>query len=485
MEKRPNIVMLVADQMRADTLHHLGNPASQTPNLDRLAREGVSFADAYCQNPVCVPSRCSFMTGWYPHTKGHRTMHFLLERDDSNLLKEMTDDGYHVYWVGRNHFIPEDQTERKAECCEELFKGVTDTDETIHGYCGKSIEDIRGDEDYYSLMKGRMDPEKAKNTLDPVLMEHVLGLIRGGKLKEPFCIYIAIIFPHPPYECEEPWYSLIDRSKVLPARPKVDTLKDKPSMLHGIYEKANIKSYSEEKFREIRAVYLGMTARVDDQMGRLMSALKEEGYYDDTNIVFFADHGDYTGDYGITEKTQNTFENPLTNVPLIIKPARGIEVKPRVTHALTELIDIGATLSDLCGFPIRYHQFGKSLRKVLAGEEEHRDAVFCEGGRVHGETQAMESVRSEESIYWPRISTQCEEGPQHTKAVMVRMGQYKYVFRLYETDEFYDLENDPLECDNAVWRPEYQGQIMKMKERMLRFFVETRDFVPNRKDKNR
>ena len=74
MEKQ-NIIMFVADQMRSDSLHHLGNKASITPNLDQIVNEGVSFENAYCQNPVCVPSRCSFLTGLYPHTTGHRTMH--------------------------------------------------------------------------------------------------------------------------------------------------------------------------------------------------------------------------------------------------------------------------------------------------------------------------------------------------------------------------------------------------------------------------
>ena len=80
MSNKPNIVWFVADQMRCDSMAHMGNPAASTPNLDALAQEGVSFTNAYCQNPVCVPSRCSFLTGWYPHTMGHRTMHYMMRR---------------------------------------------------------------------------------------------------------------------------------------------------------------------------------------------------------------------------------------------------------------------------------------------------------------------------------------------------------------------------------------------------------------------
>ena len=102
MSERPNIVYFAADQMRADTLHHLGNPASHTPNLDALAKEGVSFRNAFCQNPVCVPSRCSFLTGLYPHTTGHRTMHFLQDPQEPNILRTMKENGYEVIWCGRN-----------------------------------------------------------------------------------------------------------------------------------------------------------------------------------------------------------------------------------------------------------------------------------------------------------------------------------------------------------------------------------------------
>ena len=92
MAKKENIFLFVADQMRSDSLHHLGNEASITPNLDQLLEDGISYENAYCQNPVCVPSRCSFLTGLYPHTTGHRTMHYLQKEYEPNILKEMKND---------------------------------------------------------------------------------------------------------------------------------------------------------------------------------------------------------------------------------------------------------------------------------------------------------------------------------------------------------------------------------------------------------
>ena len=126
MEKRPNIVYFVADQMRNDSLHHMGCEASITPNLDALLEEGVSFENAYCQNPVCVPSRCSFMTGLYPHTTGHRTMHYLQDEDEPNFLRTMKKNGYEVIWVGRNDIVPGDRS--KEDYCDVYFDGIINED---------------------------------------------------------------------------------------------------------------------------------------------------------------------------------------------------------------------------------------------------------------------------------------------------------------------------------------------------------------------
>ena len=120
---------------------------------------------------------------------------------------------------------------------------------------------------------------------------------------------------------------------------------------------------------------------------------------------------------------------------------------------------------------------------MLAGDNIHRDAVFCEGGRIHGEQQAMERGHGPDSLYWPRLSTQCLEGPEHTKAVMAREQRYKYVYRLYEDDQLFDLEEDPQELVNLAKLPEYRETALRLQQRILRFLVETGDFVPNRRDK--
>lgn len=492
MSKKPNIVLFVADQMRNDSLHHMGNDAAVTPHLDHLLEEGISFENAYCQNPVCVPSRCSFLTGLYPHTTGHRTMHYLQRHEDEpNILKEMKDNGYEVIWIGRNDVIPGDKV--KTPYCDEYYDGISFENNRDNpkspflpmGYQKEITEEEIQDDNFYSFYIGKLKDSEGYGKQDWNCIQSALDYIdRKSKdpQSKPFFLYCTISFPHPPYACEDPWYSMIDRSLVPQRRPSIATLQDRASMLYSIESKQNLQNWSEERFTELRATYLAMVSRFDHQFGMICDKLKEHHLYDDTNIIVFSDHGDYTGDYNITEKVQNCFENPISNIPLLIKPAQNLKVKPRKTKALAELLDLPATIADMCNIQLSYTQFGKSLVHVIAGDEQHKDAVFCEGGRIHGEVQAMEKGHGPTSPYWPRLSTQSSEGPEHTKALMCRMGNIKYTMRLYEKDELYDLNQDPLELHNQIDNPKYRDIILKFKERILYYYMETGDFVPQGRD---
>ena len=106
---KPNLVLFVSDHLRRDALRHMGNEAAYTPNFDQMAtEEGVSFKGVFCQNPVCVPSRCSFLSGRYPHVGGFRTMHHLQGPEDQNLLAELKKNGYHIYFGGKNDVFRND-----------------------------------------------------------------------------------------------------------------------------------------------------------------------------------------------------------------------------------------------------------------------------------------------------------------------------------------------------------------------------------------
>ena len=499
MKKQPHIIIFNPDQWRGEALGHLGNPAVQTPNLDRLAREdGVSFRSAFCQNTVCTPSRCSFMTGWYPHVRGHRTMYHMLhpERDEPNLLKILKDNGYHVWWGGKNDLAPGQQP--LDPYCHEHFR-QTAADFTRWGLTpreGSHAGDLAwrgepGGDNYYSFLKGRLDKgqDEIYGDGDWAKVLGAIDRIRSHDQEKPLCLYLPLNYPHPPYCVEEPWYSLTDRDKLPRRALHPEGWTGKPSILKGICEGQGLEGWSEDRWAELRATYYGMCARTDHQFGLLVEALREAGMYADSAIFVFSDHGDFTGDYGLVEKTQNTFEDCLSRVPFLIKPPAGVPVKPRISEALVELVDFSATVYALTGIEPGYDSFGRSLLPLLAGETDtHRDATFCEGGRRLGETQAMEressSAGGTKGLYSPRLRLQTnDEGVFHTKAAMCRTKTHKYVYRLYEQDELYDLVADPLEERNVIGEPAYRDIVSALKERLLRWYAETADVVPHQTDK--
>ena len=489
MTDRSHIVIFNPDEWRGDVLGHMGNPAAVTPMLDEwMQTEAVSFRNAYCQNPVCTPSRCSFLTGWYPHVHGHRTMHYMLQPDEPMLLKTLKDNGYFVWWGGKNDVVPA-QNDFDAYC-DVKYKPDPPQLPPL-GYPPRA--EWRGELDsdmYYSFYYGRIDKapgEPYYYNYDWAMTLGAVHAIRNAPKDRPLCFYLPLLYPHPPYAVEDPWYSMIDHSKLSPRTRSPENWTGKPATLKGIAERQHLQTWTEDRWSELRATYYAMCARVDHQFSLILDALREAHIYDNTAIFFFSDHGDFAGDYGLVEKTQNTFEDCLTRVPLLIKPPASIPIKLGIRDALVELIDVPATIEAMTGIVPRHSHFGRSLLPLLTGEsEEGRDAVFCEGGRLHGETQAMElesiSAQNPQGLYWPRLSLQRSEGPEHGKATMCRTKDFKYVRRLYESDELYDLRSDPSELQNRIDDPSLAEVLAQLKERMLTFYQETCDVVPHHAD---
>ncbi|MBL4702257.1 MAG: sulfatase-like hydrolase/transferase, partial [Phycisphaeraceae bacterium] len=209
VNRKPNIVIFNPDQYRGDVLAHMGNPAAVTPNLDRFATEdGVSFRNAFCQSPICTASRCSFMSGWYPHTRGHPTMLHMMHKDEPVLLKTLKDNGYYVWWGGKNDLVPaqdgfDDYCTVKYEPAES--PGAKHTIDTMDRRRGSMDSDT-----YYSFFVGKLDhtPGYDRNADDDwALVDGALEMIRNYKGDKPFCLYLPLSYPHPPYAIDEPWFS--------------------------------------------------------------------------------------------------------------------------------------------------------------------------------------------------------------------------------------------------------------------------------------
>lgn len=484
MKKRPHIIIFNPDEMRADTMGHMGNPAASTPFLDQFAaREAVSFRNAVCQNPVCVPSRCSFFTGLYPHVNGHRTMAHLLRPHESSLFSELKDSGYYVWMNARNDLVAAQYEGLMARHATEIFYGG-DAPKAP----GLENPGIRGAMDgkyFYSHYEGRLRLDEAGRNYsrDDEVVDAAIERLTHPVDDRPMCIFLGLMYPHTPYAVEEPYYSRIDRSQ-LPKRIKPEECDGKPKMEQRLRDLQHMQDYTEAEWDELRAVYLGMCSKIDDQFRRLCDALKQAGIYDDCAIFFLSDHGDFAGDYGLPEKAQNCFEDCLVKVPFLVKPPKGEPIDPGISDSLVELVDFYATAMEYAGVTPDHTHFGRSLKPVLGNKaQEIRDYVFCEGGRMPGETHCDESHINGPNgspptfVYWPRQTAQREDDT-HCKGTMIMDHRYKYISRVAGNDEFYDLQKDPGERHNAFEDPAYAPVILKMQREQLRWYQATCDIVP-------
>lgn len=481
MSRKPDIIVINPDQMRSDSLHHLGNAASYTPNLDALAQEGVSFSNAFCQNPVCVPSRCSFMTGKYPHTSGHRTMSYLLRQDEDNLYRILKNNGYYVWTSGRGDCLSGHDSKWLKECTSEIYNK-----------CGKKAKDEgRGSKDekrYLSFYRGEItnvDDDGVCRDNDWVWTKGCEDLIKKAKSDKPIFAFLGLNNPHPPYHAEKKYLDLIDENLIPSPKSPSKPEDGKPSMEYELCESLGIGDWDEENLRTLRKTYLAQCAKIDDLTGKVIKALKDTGRYDNAAIFFFSDHGDFTADYGIPEKAQNLFNDCLVKVPLIVKLPKAMETDSGVNSNPVELIDFFATVLDITDSQANHTHFGRSLKETIAHKDVSvRDYVCSEGGRLQGEQHCTEEVENYFGVvadeYAPRIGIQQKNGPQHTKAVMIRTKEYKYVMRLYENDEFYVLSKG--EEKNEINNPEYTDIIGDLRSKLLEWFLETCDSVPKDKD---
>ena len=209
--KRPNIVIFNPDEMRWDALGHMGvNPAARTPYLDEFARtEAVSFSDAYCQNPVCCPSRCSFFTGLYPHVRGHRTMQHLLHQDESSMFSELKAAGYHVWMNDRNDLVAGQIPGLVESHADVIYSAKKDPRVTSPDHGKPVIANIRGKQGskfYYSHYLGRLttDAEGKCYNNDDACVDECIRVMGEGAGSKPMVAFLGLLYPHCPYGVEEP-----------------------------------------------------------------------------------------------------------------------------------------------------------------------------------------------------------------------------------------------------------------------------------------
>ncbi len=476
--KKPHIIILNPDEMRSDTLGHLGNKASSTPRLDQFANEdAVSFRNAYCQNPVCVPSRCSFFTGLYPHVHGHRTMQYLLHENESSLFSELKDAGYYVWMNARNDLIAGQIEGLEQKHADEVFYGKMKR--------GQKRTPVNHDQsDLYLHYEGIGEIPSHDYDDTAAACERILNWKDQDK---PLCLFLGWINPHVPYVTDKEHYDRV-RPDLMKERIRFQETSGKSEMIGRLREYTGGDQCPEEKWQEIRRIYLAQCSLIDDYFGMVCDALKQAGMYDDSAIFFLSDHGDFTGDYDLPEKAQNTFEDCLSKVPLMIKAPKGYQTDPGITDSLAELVDFYATALEYAGAASGHDHFGRSLQPVVEDRRSSvRDYVHCEGGRNPGEEHCDEwhaggpQGPKESDAYWPKKTAQKIDSA-HEKAAMVFDGRYKYVHRLSGRDELYDLVNDEGERTNIIATAPAE-KLNELKNEILSWYQSTCDVVPHSYDR--
>ncbi|HEX2849057.1 MAG TPA: sulfatase-like hydrolase/transferase [Acidimicrobiales bacterium] len=466
-DSRRNLVLFMPDQLRADAVGAFGNPVAHTPAMDALAARGTTFTNAFSQHSVCSPSRASMLTGWYPHVTGKRTLTNLIKPWEPNLLRYLHDDGYHVAWVGQRG--------------DTFAPGVTEVSCDFYGWTVRPTmlhHPIPYPPEHHlarAFYAGRRPADGPVLDFDEAAVITAEEIV--ADLPEPWVLFVALVFPHPPFEVEDPWFSLHDRpSMPLPAAPPEGP---EPRFMTEIRRRYGTERVTPGEWQEIIATYYGMVSRVDDQLRRVTEAVDRAGSADRTVTMLFTDHGEYLGDYGLVEKFPSGVHDCLLRNPLIIA-GPGVR-EGAVCDDLVELVDLLPTCLELAGVEPTHTHFGRSLVPALSGsagaaDEVGRDAAYAEGGFTPAERHLMES-----GVGFPydlKIAIQHEDEAAAGKCVAMRTREWTYVHRLYDTDELYDRAADPRETSNLVDRPDLAPVVADLRSRLLDWLVETSDVIP-------
>ncbi len=460
---RPNFLIFIPDQLRADAVGAFGASVAKTPHLDALAARGVHFTNTFTQHSVCSPSRVSFWTGLYPHTRGRRTLTDLIRPDEPNLLRYLKEDGYYVTHIGQrgDTFAP-GATELAVH---DYGFVVPSTVNTFGRMAGSAMATAMPRTFYVGLDE---DADAIDN--DEAMALSAIEWL-GDAPEQPWAMVLPLFAPHCPFLVSEPWFSMYDRTK-MPGRA-AHASGHEPAYMQLVRETWGLEQVTDAQWRDIQAVYYGMVSRMDDQFGRIMAALDANGLREDTVVIFFTDHGEYLGDFDLVEKWPSGMHEVLTRDPLIISGPT--LQQDSSSDALVEMVDLMPTVLELAEVSPTETHFGRSLVPLLRGEtQEHRDFAFTEGGFLASEELAFESPQPPYDL---KGKVQHDHPEAVGRCVAVRDQAWTYVWRMYEACELYSRIDDPHEEHNLAALPEHADRIAHMHQALLDWLLRTSDVM--------
>lgn len=451
--QKPNILWICTDQQRYDTIHALGNEHIRTPNLDRLVETGTAFEHAYCQTPICTPSRGSFLTGMYPSTV-HACINGSDHWDEAAPLitKTLADAGYDCALAGKLHLSSAMAHEPERRPRDDGYRRFWYS-HAPHQGIGKGnqytdwLESIGQD---YKKLKKKYGYIPAKWHQTTWCADRAIEFMKEQR-DGPWLFSVNIYDPHGPFD---PPQKYVDRFDIdnLPGPRFRDSDIAAQKRFDGINYKGRAGDTLNRQGKERQAKYWAQIELIDENVGRMLDALEETAQRENTIIIFTSDHGDMTGDHGLVAKGCR-FYDPLVRVPLIFSWPGRFKAGLR-SDALVELTDIVPTLLEVNGLDVPDRIQGRSLLPIIEGRADphkHRDFV--------------------RSVFY-RVT----EGPQ-SYATMLRTRKHKIVnYHGHDPGELFDLEKDPYEFDN-LWEDnayaDVRFDLMKKSFDALAFAVDT------------
>ena len=471
---QPNILFIISDQHNAKVLGHKGHPDAKTPNLDRLAREGVRFENAITQNPICTPSRVTWLSGQYCHNHGYYGLCGPNPEGLPTVLGHFRRAGYRTGAIGKIHcpeYWVEDDCDLFLECNDTCsIGGSPEYHAHLREHGVFDDRDERNDRNLLSLHKPIKLPDDPKNPRGDgapsflayedseegwIVQRSIEFMQASAKESKPFFLQASLPRPHGPWICSEPFWSMYDEARItLPPNADYDMSLKAPNVLagrrsweSGAWTKFEPRTYEAGRLRKLHG-YLGSVSQVDHAVGELIDWMEAAGIADDTIVIYSSDHGDYACEHGLVEKAPGICADAITRIPMIWRWPGHIAAG-HAAPEIVETVDFCTTVCSLAGLANMETSDGKDIAHLLRGESgEVREAGVTE-------------------FSWSKS---------------IRMGQYRFVYYPREKfqeqypngyGELYDLETDPWEMENLYFEPQHLAKVREMKDVLMDWLVTT------------
>ncbi|MBN8733680.1 MAG: sulfatase-like hydrolase/transferase [Acidobacteria bacterium] len=469
-QRRPNIVWIMADQLRYDCVGANGNRLIQTPNIDRLAARSANCSQAFVQSPVCVPSRVSFFTGRYPHSHKNRVNYTPLDEREVLIQRMLRDAGYRTGSVGKLHYFPPTAEHARSTGFDvvRLDDGISATDPYSDYVKWRNANDPRAKLHYQATeakpggnpFRGAIEYKYTPTAWVGSESRAVLRELARGE--QPFFLFSSFFKPHSPYTVPEPYDAMFDGVEIpLPRQVTLADIEKLPLPVRTQILRGRPQyGMDRRRLQWIYRSYYASVKMIDDEVGRLLETVRETGQEENTIVVFSTDHGDQLLAHGLEGK--NVFFEESVRVPFLVAlPGR---VRTGRRDELIEMVDVLPTLLDLCGVAVPERVQGRSFAGLLTGGAyERREFVFAEN--------VIPEVITNRSLDLPFERGKGVGGVRHPDAKMIRTKRWKYNHYAGNGGELYDLEADPGEERNLIADAGQAGRVREMRERLLEVLI--------------